>query len=64
MAKYKFLEGVVTADLAFEATGKSLNELFENAALALFVSQVKLTTVTPKVTKQIKLKAKDFSTCR
>ena len=34
--KYKFLEDVAIADIAFEAYGKSLNELFENAALASF----------------------------
>ncbi|MBI2651457.1 archease [Candidatus Woesearchaeota archaeon] len=33
---YKFLEGFTTADVAFEARGKNLNELFESAALALF----------------------------
>ena len=33
---YKFIEGLTTADVAFEATGKSLKELLESAALALF----------------------------
>jgi SHS2 domain-containing protein len=53
MPNYKFLEGIVTADLAFEATGKDLNDLFTNAALAVLESQVKLETVEPKVTKKI-----------
>lgn len=36
MKKFRFLEDIATADVAFEAYGKDLNELFENAALALF----------------------------
>ncbi len=36
MPKYKFLEDVAIADIAYEAYGKDLNELFENAALAIF----------------------------
>jgi SHS2 domain-containing protein len=32
---YKFVEGVAMADVAFEATGKTLEELFENAGKAL-----------------------------
>ncbi len=34
--KYMFLEDVAIADIAFEAYGKDLKELFENAALAIF----------------------------
>ncbi len=33
---YKFIEGLTTADVAFEAKGKTLNELFESAAMAVF----------------------------
>src|SRR3990167_6669002 len=33
---YKFIEGLTTADIAFEARGKTLKELFESAALAMF----------------------------
>ena len=36
MKKFRFLENIATADAAFEAYGKDLNELFESAALALF----------------------------
>jgi len=60
MPAYRFLEGIVTADLAFEATGKDLNELFANAALAVFESQVKLNTVEAKVTKKIIMENKDI----
>ncbi len=59
MPNYRFLEGIVTADLAFEATGKDLNDLFTNAALAVFESQVKLETVSPKVTKKVVLENED-----
>ena len=34
--RYKFLENIAIADIAYEAYGKDLNELFENAALAIF----------------------------
>ncbi|MBI4044171.1 MAG: archease [Candidatus Diapherotrites archaeon] len=34
--KYRFLEDIAIADVAFEAFGKTAGELFENAALALF----------------------------
>ncbi|MEM4254473.1 MAG: archease [Candidatus Woesearchaeota archaeon] len=60
MAGYRFLEGVVTADLAFEAVGKDLNDLFTNAALAVFESQAKLETVEPKVTKKIVMENEDI----
>jgi SHS2 domain-containing protein len=40
MKRFKFLDRIVTADVAFEAYGKDLDELFENAALALFETMV------------------------
>ena len=43
--KYKFLEDVAIADIAFEAYGKNLNELFENAALAIFELSADVETV-------------------
>ena len=55
--KYKFLEH--TADVMFEAFGKDLNEIFENAALATFETQVDLKKVKNKVKKKIKLKNED-----
>lgn len=59
MQGYKFLEGIATADVAFEATGKTLNKLFENAALAVFATQVDVKTVKEKVTTEIELENKD-----
>ena len=46
--KYKFLEDVAIADIAYEAYGKDLNELFENAALAIFELSATLDTVEAK----------------
>ena len=36
MKKYKILEDVAIADIAIEAYGKNLNQLFENTAFAIF----------------------------
>jgi SHS2 domain-containing protein len=59
MPAYKFLEGVVTADLAFEASGNDLSALFTNAAQAVLVSQADVKTIQPKITKKIILKNAD-----
>lgn len=48
MPKYKFLEDVAIADIAYEAYGKDLNELFENAALAIFELSANIETVEAK----------------
>ncbi|MBI4151194.1 archease, partial [Candidatus Woesearchaeota archaeon] len=52
---FKMLEGVVMADAAFEATGKTPDELFEQAALAVESVMVNLKTVTKKSTTAITL---------
>ena len=44
----KFLEKVAIADIAYEAYGKDLNELFENAALAIFELSAEISTVDAK----------------
>lgn len=55
---YKFLEDIAIADVAFEATGKTLEELFESAALAVTNTQVKdLKSVKQKVGKEIKVES-------
>jgi len=53
--KFNFLDKLVTADIAFEAFGKNLNQLFENAALALNETMVDTKTVSAKVKKIFKL---------
>lgn len=50
---YKFLEDVAIADVAFEATGKTLKELLESSALAVTNTMVKdLDSVKHKVEKK------------
>ena len=57
---YKYLEDVSIADVAFEATGKTLEGMFESAGLAVTNVMVKdLKSVKPKVRKSIKLENKD-----
>lgn len=43
--RYKFLDDIATADIAFEAYGKDLNELFTNCGLALLETMVDLKSV-------------------
>jgi len=45
--RYKILEGITTADVAYEVYGKTIEELFENAALAVEETMVDITTVRP-----------------
>ena len=55
MKKYKIFEEIATADIAFEAYGKDLNELFENAAFAIFEISANPKKISPKIKKIIKL---------
>ena len=55
MEKYRFLEGLTYADYAFEAFGKSLSELFVNAAIALCACQAELSTVDPVQSRAVKM---------
>jgi SHS2 domain-containing protein len=57
MDKFKFLEH--TADLKFQAFGKSSEELFGNSALAMF-SAMSDKKIKPRIKKQIKVKGKDL----
>lgn len=55
---YRFLENISLADVAFEAKGKTLDEMFVSAAEATTETMVKdLKTVKPKVKRNIRLKA-------
>jgi SHS2 domain-containing protein len=58
--KYKFLENFVTADMAFEAYGKDLSELFTNAASAVAAAMVEPKSMSPKIKKVIKMQNKDL----
>ena len=55
MPKYKFLEDVAIADIAYEAYGKNLNELFENAAFAIFELSADVKTIDAKNKLEVKL---------
>ncbi len=54
---YKFKENVAIADVAFEATGKTLEEVFEACALATTDVMVDLKTVSADVKKEIMLES-------
>lgn len=57
---YRFYEDVAIADVAFEATGKTLEEMFVSAGLALTNTQVEdLKTVEAKAEKAVELEASD-----
>lgn len=55
--KYKFLEH--TADAKFQAFGKTLEEKFSNAALAMFSIMVDTKKVKPLIEKKINIKGED-----
>ncbi|MFA5176122.1 MAG: archease [Candidatus Nanoarchaeia archaeon] len=55
--KYKFLEH--KADAKFQAFGKSLEEAFSNAALAMTSIMISPELVEPKITKKITASGKD-----
>lgn len=55
MERFRFLEKIAIADIAFLAFGQTLEELFESSALAVFEAMVKLDTVEAKETERIQL---------
>ncbi len=59
MKKFKYLEDVAIADIAFEAYGKTLNEVFENSAYSFFDITCNPKTIKPKIKKEIKLENKN-----
>ena len=59
MEKFKFID-ITTADVAFEAYGKDLNELFANAALAMFEVMVNVKQIEPKIKRKVKVKGDDL----
>lgn len=56
--KYKFIDDL-TSDVVFEAYGKDLKSLFENAAFALFSVICQIEKVKPKSEKEIGVIGKD-----
>jgi len=56
---FRFLEGIATADIAIEATGKNLEEAFAEAALAMFEVQANTKKVKPSIPKKVEIKSED-----
>src|SRR3989344_8753725 len=54
---YAILDNLTRADTAFEAHGKSINEVFKNSAIALTDVMVDRKTVESKKTKTINLRS-------
>lgn len=59
MDKYKFIEDL-TSDVLYEAYGKNLKELFENAAVALLSVVCQIDKVKPKKTEEFQMKGDDL----
>jgi SHS2 domain-containing protein len=59
MKKFEFLD-ITTADAAFVSYGKNLNELFANAALAMFEIMVNTKQIKPNVMKKVEIKTNDL----
>ncbi|MDO8727639.1 MAG: archease, partial [Candidatus Methanoperedens sp.] len=53
---YRYLEDIATADAAFEVVGRTLEELFRDAAIATFEVMVDMKSVEPVITRDIELK--------
>jgi SHS2 domain-containing protein len=59
MKNYEFLD-ITTADVAFEAYGKDLNELFANSASAMFEVMINTKQVKPKIERKVKVTGNDL----
>jgi len=59
MRRFKFID-ITTADVAFEAYGKDLNEVFENSALAMFEVMVNTKQIEPKIEKRVEASGEDL----
>ncbi|MBI1972425.1 archease [Candidatus Woesearchaeota archaeon] len=57
MKHFVFLDDVAVADIAFDAYGKTLEELFEHCAEAIFTMMVNLKTVDTTIEREIHLRA-------
>lgn len=57
--KYEYLEDVATADIAFKAQGETLEELFENCALATAETMADIKAIEEKHVEQLVLEEED-----
>lgn len=55
--KFEFFD--VTADVGYKAYGNTLEETFENAALAMFDVITDVNIIKPKIKKEIKVESED-----
>lgn len=62
MVKFRYLENIAIADLAFEAFGKNMDELFENAGMALETAQAELEGISAKRVHKVKIEASNLET--
>ncbi|KCZ73605.1 hypothetical protein ANME2D_00676 [Candidatus Methanoperedens nitroreducens] len=53
---YRYLEDIATSDAAFEAEGRTLEELFRDAAVATSEVMVDTKSVEPRITREIELR--------
>ena len=60
--RYKIIDDVAIADIAFEIYGKDINELFENAALAIFEQSADIRTITGNKKQVISLNPQPLDT--
>ena len=56
---FKFLD-ITTSDVAFEAIGKDLNELFASSALAMFEVMINTKQIRPKVERKVNIQSNDL----
>ncbi len=54
---FKYLENIAIADIALEATGKTLDSLFESCALAFSDISANIKKIKPKIKKEIKIES-------
>lgn len=59
MKKFEFVD-ITTADVAFVAYGKDLNELFANAALAMFEVMINTKQIKVSTTRKVEVKGNDL----
>ncbi|MEM0480985.1 MAG: archease [Candidatus Aenigmatarchaeota archaeon] len=59
MEKFKVLD-FATADIAYEVYGKSLEELFKNAALAMFETMTDISKIEKKEVREVEIVSQDL----
>lgn len=58
---YRLLDGITSADIAFESRGKNLSELFKSSALALMSVQIEnINNIKPRMKRSIILEESDI----